>query len=766
MSVSSSNSYGSGNGNSADGSSALYLFPMVEKMFRIKITEDIERDLRYLGQSRADALISEFDMTPVKEQKGVQLYELAEQEFYTMKAVVLTPKASIHDVMNLMDMATTNSFRDTMGDIFGSLFLDGAVLYASPKDITRPNESLTVNWMALRSSKSHMPHRDYVFLKYGDCFGRESSLDTDPHGSTSNSYVGASIWESIEFDGCGPLPESQNVVRLKFRRCGFVIEDSVTNDSLKVSFYLSESHPGRSTVSNLTKSWMTRLLLCVSEISATLMTKHLSEQTLLARHEFTKDGYCCFICLTKFTLMRRKHHCRVCGDVVCGKCSQMKSVRQNGVNKDVRICLQCSSASSVMSISTRNSSTSSNGFVQPNHKIRAMTSSSSSNSLFNGGGSSSVSSADSACGLDYTEGAYQKHKNVILEDTETPNSRQASPKIVLQPHYAGSPSNSSAASSGVSQVRYGPSTSSTPKPQPSSDLILLDQIDVQTLPSTLVAPPPSSSPSLTPPLLTISSSSTTALPSNVVIKENSIYTYALSYSLRQDWPKAPMPRNEAARLLKVRSLYLMDPDNQFQDMVDVASTTLSCSIAAICVIGDKTGFMLAKLGLGKREVSRNILFDAHTIMSTTPTIVLDATQDARFAENPLVVDGIIHFYVGIPLVTSDGMVVGSFSVADHVARKELTGDQLYFLQNLANLALRGIENNTAKYTNQTTTLSANPLSDVGGSTTATYSQALDEDLDLKRAANTMQELLNKAYATQVKVSMATTPVHHHQYAPK
>ncbi|KAF0682691.1 Aste57867_25209 [Aphanomyces stellatus] len=755
MSVSSQHSYGSGGSNGGGGGGAhqsnggngnsLYLFPMVEKMFKIKITEDIERDLRYLGQSRADALISEFDMMPVKEQKGVQLYELVEQEFYTMKAVVLTPKASIHDVMNLMDMATTTTFRDTMGDIFGPLFLDGVVLYSSPKDVTRPNESLTVNWMALQSSKPHLPHRDYVFLKYGDCFGRESSLDADPHG-TSNSFVGASIWESIEFDGCGPLPESQNVVRLKFRRCGFVIEESLTNDSLKVSFYLSESHPGRSTVSNLTKTWMTKLLMCVSEISSTLMTKHLSEQTLLARHEFTKDGHCCFICLTKFSMLRRKHHCRVCGDVVCGKCSQMKSVRQNGVNKEVRICLQCSSASSAAGMRNSSASSGGNSF---NPKTRAMTSSSSSNSLLQGAGGS-VSSVES--GYDYTDASSFPKKGVILEDTET-TSHSSSPKIVLQPHYAPSP-----ASTPGYRNNYGggPASTSTAKPPVSGDMILLDQIDTRALPSTvmpMLPPAPNSGMAL---LANGGGGGPTQAQSDLVVRENSTFSYALSYSQRQEWPKAPMPRNEAARLLKVRGLYLMDPDNQFQDMVDVASTTLSCSIAAICVIGDKTGFLLAKLGLAKREVSRNILFDAHTIMSAQPTIVLDATQDVRFVHNPLVVDGNIQFYVGIPLVTADGSVIGSFSVADQVARKELTGDQLYFLQNLAGLALRGIESNTARYNSEGSTSTELSMAGNGSLPTATYSQALDEDLDLNKAQYTMQELLNKAYATQVKVTMAAT----------
>ncbi|OQR86414.1 hypothetical protein ACHHYP_10575 [Achlya hypogyna] len=688
---------------SSQSTSSFSMFPMVEKMYRVRITEDIERDLRYLGQSRADALISEFDMVPLKDTKGIQMYELAEQEFYTMKAVVMIPKSSIHDVMNLMDMPTTASFRDTMGDIFGPLFLDGVVLYSAPKDVTRPNESLSVNWMALQSSKPHLPHRDYVFLKYGDCFSRSSDqYRASMDDGTGNNYVGASIWESIEFDGCGPLPESQNVVRLKFRRCGFVFEESQATDQLRVSFFLSESHPGRGMVSNLTKNWMTKMLMCISDISGTLITKHLSEQTLLNKNEFSKDGHCCFICMTKFTMLRRKHHCRICGDVVCGKCSNMKTVRQNGQNKEVRICLQCTSAS------TNSMSRGSTGSgLQRQASKPSMLSSSMS--------CSSVASSESAYSYNEEEVSADfntKKQPIIMEERETPTHH----------YYASQPSYSSQTSSAS---------------QPANDMILLSSIDSS---ATTVSAAISSGSSSDMVMLTKEK------PASIL--ENTTFSYALSYSSRQEWPKAPMPRNEAARLAKVRSLHLTDPENQFQDMVDVAATTLSCSIAAICVIGDKTGFLLARLGLGKREVSRNVLFDAHTILSAAPTVVLDAKQDVRFVNNPLVTEGNIQFYAGVPLVTADGHFVGSFSVADQVPRKELTGDQLMFLQNLADLAIRGIEANTARQG-----LPEGPSALAVQPEPMAYAPPPVPDMDAAKAAQTMQELLKTAYDTQCQVRM-------------
>ena len=39
------------------------------------------------------------------------------------------------------------------------------------------------------------------------------------------------------------------------------------------------------------------------------------------------DAHSCYTCEKPFTLRRRKHHCRACGKVVCGKCSPKEEMR-------------------------------------------------------------------------------------------------------------------------------------------------------------------------------------------------------------------------------------------------------------------------------------------------------------------------------------------------------------------------------------------------------------------------------------------------------
>ncbi|KAI9908499.1 hypothetical protein PsorP6_004616 [Peronosclerospora sorghi] len=287
---------------------------LVEKSYRVKITDDIERDLRFLGQSRVDALTSPFAMQLVKEKTHVKLYELCEKEFYTMKAVT-SVNAPIHEVMQLLRMDSTSHLREVMGEIFGTLFLDGVVLYKTPESETRPNESLSVCWTALQASKPNLPHRDYVFLRYTDCFEKNLEHGNVYQSNGSGLYIGASIWESIELDGCEPLPPSQNVVRLRLRRSGIVVEEN--DGPLDISLFLSESHPGRGAVSSLTRSWMTKVVSCVAQIPNMLLTRALGSHNLLTKRDFRKDGPNCYLCVKAFTVFRRKHHCRVCGEIVC-----------------------------------------------------------------------------------------------------------------------------------------------------------------------------------------------------------------------------------------------------------------------------------------------------------------------------------------------------------------------------------------------------------------------------------------------------------------
>ncbi|KAI6646682.1 FYVE, RhoGEF and PH domain-containing protein 6-like [Oopsacas minuta] len=49
----------------------------------------------------------------------------------------------------------------------------------------------------------------------------------------------------------------------------------------------------------------------------------------------------CMMCYNKFTFARRRHHCRVCGKVLCGPCSSFKAGIKYLGNKQARCCLSC-----------------------------------------------------------------------------------------------------------------------------------------------------------------------------------------------------------------------------------------------------------------------------------------------------------------------------------------------------------------------------------------------------------------------------------------
>lgn len=55
-----------------------------------------------------------------------------------------------------------------------------------------------------------------------------------------------------------------------------------------------------------------------------------------------KEGDKCHRCRTSFTMLTRRHHCRSCGQVFCGNCSEKSSaIPDYGIEKPVRVCDGC-----------------------------------------------------------------------------------------------------------------------------------------------------------------------------------------------------------------------------------------------------------------------------------------------------------------------------------------------------------------------------------------------------------------------------------------
>jgi PAS domain S-box-containing protein len=127
-----------------------------------------------------------------------------------------------------------------------------------------------------------------------------------------------------------------------------------------------------------------------------------------------------------------------------------------------------------------------------------------------------------------------------------------------------------------------------------------------------------------------------------------------------------LPPGEATRLEALRKLNILDtpPSQAFDAIVHAASLVSGMPIALISLVDRDRQWFKANVGLtGVTETERGVSFCGHTILQEDVFEVCDATEDARFADNPLVTGGPqIRHYAGAPLRLSDGSQIGSLCV--------------------------------------------------------------------------------------------------------
>ncbi|BBB59553.1 hypothetical protein UNDKW_1280 [Undibacterium sp. KW1] len=145
------------------------------------------------------------------------------------------------------------------------------------------------------------------------------------------------------------------------------------------------------------------------------------------------------------------------------------------------------------------------------------------------------------------------------------------------------------------------------------------------------------------------------------------------------------PVDEILRLQTLQACAILDtpPEERFDRLTRLASHLFKTPIALVSLIDSDRQWFKSKQGLDVSETARDISFCGHAILKPDILYVADASQDARFSDNPLVSDDPnIRFYAGAPLRARNGQSLGTLCIIDTKPRI-LSAEDLAALRDLA-----------------------------------------------------------------------------------
>jgi signal transduction histidine kinase len=155
----------------------------------------------------------------------------------------------------------------------------------------------------------------------------------------------------------------------------------------------------------------------------------------------------------------------------------------------------------------------------------------------------------------------------------------------------------------------------------------------------------------------------------------------------------PLPENETDRLAALQSYHIFDTaeEKDFDALTSLASAICQIPIALITFIDQDRQWFKSHHGTAINENSRELSFCTHAIASADDIMIIpDATQDKRFADNPIVTAANIVFYAGVPLINEDGFALGTLCVLDQQSHT-LTSYQVEALKTLATQVVDKLE---------------------------------------------------------------------------
>jgi signal transduction histidine kinase len=161
---------------------------------------------------------------------------------------------------------------------------------------------------------------------------------------------------------------------------------------------------------------------------------------------------------------------------------------------------------------------------------------------------------------------------------------------------------------------------------------------------------------------------------------------------------APIPHDDVERVAALRRYCVLDTlaEPAFDRLTKIAQHIFGTPTALVSLIDTDRQWFKSRIGLDASETPRNISFCGYAVYHRELLIVPDAYRDPRFADNPLVAGPPgIRFYVGAPLINTDGFALGTLCLIDYIPHKAPTEAKIEMLRSLADVVVDTLERRVA-----------------------------------------------------------------------
>ena len=158
---------------------------------------------------------------------------------------------------------------------------------------------------------------------------------------------------------------------------------------------------------------------------------------------------------------------------------------------------------------------------------------------------------------------------------------------------------------------------------------------------------------------------------------------------------------DPVRLEALRRTGLLDGGNDptLDRLADMARRVVAAPVALITFIDTDRQVFVSAPGLGEPWASRgetplSHAICTHALENGEPLVLNDVRRNERLGSSPAVTELEVIAYLGIPLITDDGHVLGALCAIDHEPR-EWSAEQVELVMTLAHAVVEHIEHETS-----------------------------------------------------------------------